>query len=168
MTSAPPIDRLNCPLELAFIAELTKNQRQFVTNKSAGVPNLEAAEAAGYSVRSADVTAGKLMMRPDIQAAIKAAASEGITTNNDPMPHKHYADPMHFLEDGMNQAKMPLAMRVDTARQLLPYKHARMGEVGKKASAKERAHFAIAAKSRFSPQSAPIMLRAIDGGKGKE
>ncbi len=103
------------------MTELTEKQRQFVTNKAAGVPNREAAEAAGYSVRSADVTAGKLMMRPDIQAAIKAAASVGITTNNDPMPRKHYADPMHFLEDVMNQAKMPLAMRVDAARQLLPY-----------------------------------------------
>ncbi len=149
------------------MTELTEKQRQFVTNKAAGVPNREAAEAAGYSVRSADVTAGKLMMRPDIQAAIKAAASVGITTNNDPMPRKHYADPMHFLEDVMNQAKMPLAMRVDAARQLLPYKHARMGEVGNKASAKERAH-AIAAKPRFSPQSAPTMLRAIEGGKRKE
>ena len=52
--------------------QLTEKQQAFIANKSAGVPNREAAIAAGYSPTAADVTAAKLLQRPEIKAAIKA------------------------------------------------------------------------------------------------
>lgn len=36
----------------------------------------------------------------------------------------------------MNLATLPVAVRADAAKQLLPYMHARMGETGKKENAR--------------------------------
>lgn len=135
-------------------------------NKAAGVKNREAAIAAGYAANNADVQAARMMQREDIKAAIKAAKAAGAKpqgVDTDAMPRKHYGDPMTFLEDVMNGARFTVALRVDAAKQLLPYKHARMGELGKKAKAKDRAEV-LTRTSRFSPQAAPV-LRAIEGGK---
>lgn len=142
--------------------KLTEKQQAFAVNKAAGVKNREAAIAAGYASSSADVTAAKLMIRDDIKAAIKAAKSssakpEGVTINA--MPRKHYADPMTFLEDVMNGPAFPVALRVDAAKQLLPYKHARMGEQGKKEKQKERAE-ALTRTPRFAT-SKPPQLRVV-------
>lgn len=146
------------------MSKLTEKQQSFAVNKAAGVRNREAAIAAGYAPNSADVTAAKLLGRDDIQAAIKAAEVEGGKDGGDLMPRKHYADAVSFLEDVMNHAKLPVAARIDAARHLLPYKHARVGELGKKAKAKERAE-ELTRSSRFSPKRPPTTLRAIDGGK---
>lgn len=146
--------------------KLTEKQQKFAINKAAGVRNREAAIAAGYAANSADVAAAKLMQREDIRKAIKAASAacakpEGVDI--DPMPRKRYPDALTFLADVMNGPKLPVALRVDAAKALMPYQHARMGEVGKKEKVKERAD-ALTRKSRFSPK-APPTLRAIEGGK---
>lgn len=148
------------------MANLNEKQQKFAINKAAGVKNREAAIAAGYAANNAGVQAARMMQRDDIKAAIKRARAagakpEGVTIN--PMPRKHYATPMAFLEDVMNGADFPVALRVEAAKQLLPYKHARMGEQGKKEKAKERAE-ALTRKPRFSPRTPPT-LRAIEGGK---
>lgn len=147
---------------------LTEKQQKFAINKAAGVKNREAAIAAGYAANNADVQAARMMQREDIKAAIKSAKAVGARPEGvaiaDPMPRKRYADPMTFLEDVMNHVQMPIALRVDAAKQLLPYKHARVGELGKKEKAKDRAE-ALTRKSRFGPSAPPTMLRAIEGGK---
>lgn len=130
---------------------LTEKQQKFAINKAAGVKNRDAAIAAGYAANNADVQAARMMQRDDIKAAIKSAKAAGAkseSVDTDPMARKHYADPMTFLEDVMNGVSFPVALRVDAAKQLLPYKRARMGELGKKAKAKGScrsayAHFAI-------------------------
>jgi phage terminase small subunit len=151
------------------MAKLTAKQQAFVANKAAGVTNRDAAIAAGYAVAGAAVSADKLMRNPAIRNAIKAAAKDTQHTDkgNAPvMPRAKYTDAMTFLKDMMNHAGLPIAMRADAAKQLLPYMHARIGEVGKKEKAKERAH-AIAGQ-RLRP-NAPPTLHAIDGGKaGKD
>lgn len=144
--------------------QLTEKQQAFIANKSAGVPNREAAIAAGYSPTAADVTAAKLLQRPEIKAAIKAAAKPGSVTiapDKHAMPSKHYADSLKFMVDAMNHAQLPVAMRFEAAKALLPYQHARLGEKGKKESAKERAH-AIAGKPKFAPKGAPPQLRIVE------
>lgn len=138
----------------------TEKQRNFIVNKVAGVKNREAAIAAGYAPNAADVTAAKLLQKPSIKAAIKAAkAAEPmppVATPQSIMPRTQYADPMLFLEDVMNHAQMPLAVRLDAAKSLLPYKHPRMGELGKKASAKDRAE-ALTTSSRFATKKPPTL-----------
>lgn len=165
---------------------LTEMQQQFVVNKAAGVKNREAAIAAGFSAKSADVQAGRMMGRADIKKAIAKAKRDmrkGVTERPDvdeddldndakkkSMPRAKYTDPIDFLTDLMNHKYMPVAMRADAAKQLLPYKHARIAEKGKKETAKERASAIAkggtksASKPKFATQSPPP-LRAIQGGK---
>ncbi len=146
--------------------KLTDKQQAFVTNKAAGVGNRDAAIAAGYAESSADVAAAKLVARADIKDAIKAASR---TTDAAPdkltMPRAEYTDPLEFLMDVMNHHHLPIAMRADAAKQLLPYHHARMGEIGKKELAQQRAQQVVgSARSLFAPK-APPKLRSIPGGK---
>jgi hypothetical protein len=119
------------------------------------------------------------MARPDIKAAIKVAkksmrggmqpegvniaVESGLDPKKNTMPKKHYADPLTFLTDVMNHTHLPIAMRADAAKQLLPYTHARIGEKGKKETAKDRAHQVAGTgkdakkKTRFSPKKAPVL-----------
>lgn len=144
------------------MTKLTEKQQAFAVNKAAGVPNREAAIAAGYAEGSADVAAHRLMKKPSIKAAIKAAtkghAPGGVgtkPTNTPKMPRAKYADPVTFLEDVMNHAELPLAMRADAAKHLLPYKHARMGEVGKKQAKADNAKAIARGRSKFATKAPP-------------
>ncbi|WP_242163365.1 terminase small subunit [Lysobacter sp. M15] len=146
------------------MTKLTDKQEAFAVNKAAGVPNREAAIAAGYAEGSADVAAHRLMQKPAIKAAIKAAvggkrAAPGVTTPK--MPRTKYADPVTFLEDVMNHGELPLAMRADAAKQLLPYKHARMGEVGKKQAKADNAKDIARGKHKFATKAAPPALSLV-------
>ena len=146
------------------MTKLTEMQELFVTNKAAGVPNREAAIAAGYAQGSADVAAHRLMQKPAIKAAIKDATKttpgvDAKTVNAPTMPRAKYGDPITFLEDVMNHQQLPVAMRADAAKQLLPYKHARMGETGKKQTKKENAQ-AIARGNSAKPAKPKFATRA--------
>lgn len=145
------------------MSNLTAKQRAFVVNKAAGVQNRDAAIAAGYAVAAADVTAAKLLKKPAIVSAIKAATkAQGvdIDSGQPSMPSDKYADAMSFLVDVMNHTKLPIAQRADAAKQLLPYHHARIGEAGKKEKAKDRAHALVGGRAKFAPKGAP-QLRVV-------
>lgn len=139
--------------------KLTEKQRLFVANKAAGCTNRDAAVAAGYAVGSASVAADKLMAMPAIRAALKAAGKAapavdmkaGVPT----MPRGSYADPKAFLLDVMNLEGLPIAVRADAAKQLLPYMHARMGETGKKEKAKEKAQEIARGRHKFATKAPP-------------
>lgn len=70
------------------------------------------------------------------------------------MPRAKYADPKAFRLDLMSLATVPIILRADAAKQLLPYMHARMGETGKKETAKEKAR-AIARGGRSKFEAPP-------------
>lgn len=147
------------------MTKLTDKQQAFVVNKAAGVANRDAAIAAGYAVAGAAVAADKLMRNPAVRSAIKAAAKDApgsdakLTTPV--MPRDRYDDPLSFLLDVMNHADLPLAMRADAAKQLLPYKHPRMGETGKKEAAKERAREIASSRHKFAPKAPPPRLTVV-------
>lgn len=162
---------------------LTEKQQAFVVNKAAGVKNKEAAIAAGYSASAAAVTASQLLARKDIKDAIAKAkrdmrangykvpkdADEEEQNKKTSMPRTRYTDPKDFLTDLMNHKHQPIAMRADAAFKLMPYMHARIGEKGKKETAKERAGEIArgggqSGKPKFATK-APPPLRAIPGGK---
>lgn len=130
--------------------ELTEKQRAFVVNKAAGVANKEAAIAAGYSAASADVQAANMLARPHIKAAIKAAAGVEVRTGSG--LRARYASPRELMEDVMNNPHFPDALRIAAAKDLLPYFHAKMGEMGKKEKARDVAEGAV---SRRAPLGVP-------------
>lgn len=139
---------------------MTPKMRRFVALKAMGVANKEAAIQAGYAANSADVSAGKLMMRADIKAAIEEAQTSSGSEAAQGMPRQHYPDSLTFLVDVMNHAAFPVAMRMDAARHLLPYQHAKLAEQGKKAKRKEEADKQTKA-GRFR-SDAPPHLRLVD------
>jgi phage terminase small subunit len=148
--------------------KLTEKQQSFVTNKAYGMRNKEAAISAGFSAKSADVQAATLLARADIKDAIKAAkkairaGGEKVPVDGDEADKKvmkdKYPDSLSFMVDAMNNPKLPPGVRFDAAKQLLPYQHARLGEKGKKESAKDRANeIAGTGKkvNKYAPKSAP-------------
>ncbi|MEN1957222.1 terminase small subunit [Luteimonas changyuni] len=141
------------------MTKLTEKQQAFVANKVAGVANRDAAIAAGYSVTGAAVAADKLMKHPGVLSAIKAAAPNvSAKANTLPkMPREKYTDPKVFLSDVMNLTTLPIAVRADAAKQLLPYQHAKMGEVGKKQSKVDRAKVITAGRGKFAPKAPPAL-----------
>ncbi len=142
--------------------KLTQKQQDFITNKAAGVTNRDAAIAAGYAVGGAAVAADKLMRNPAVRAAIKAATKDtqpvGMKSGMPTMPKATYADAKQFLMDAMNHKDLPIAARADYAKALLPYQHARMGETGKKETAKDRARKIAGRRGAFRPKQPPLRL----------
>lgn len=142
--------------------KLTEKQRQFILNKLAGCTNRDAAVAAGYAVGSASAAADKLMAMPAIRAALKVTPGVDTKAGTPTMPRSKYADPKTFLLDVMNLDGLPIAVRADAAKQLLPYMHARMGETGKKETAKENARkIARGGRSKFATRQAPPKLTVV-------
>lgn len=146
------------------MTHFTEKQQAFIASKAAGATHRDAAIAAGYSMASANVRASELMRRPDIKAAVKAAAKPGSVVITRDVPSKHYADSLQFMVDAMNNGQLPVAMRFEAAKALLPYQHARIGETGKKESAKDRARAIVGGQRRgkFTPKGAPPHLRIVD------
>lgn len=153
------------------MSKFTEKQLAFVANKAAGVPNREAAIAAGYGVNSAKVTASQLMQRPDIKAAIRSAikaVTVSVPSGQGKRPtllRGRYKDSMSLLMDAMNCEQFPIGVRIDCAKALLPYQHARLGETGKKEKAKERAR-EVTRRSKFGPKQPPKLH--VVGGKVPE
>lgn len=148
------------------MADFTEKQSQFIANKVAGMQNRDAAIAAGYSERSADTQAGKLMMRDDITDAIGLARGDAADDSDDAGMRTDYPDSLSFLQDAYNNPKLSKSMRLSAAVAALPYEHAKLGEQGKKEKAKDRAREA-SQRPKFAAKHPPT-LRAIDGGKSTE
>jgi phage terminase small subunit len=171
------------------MANLTEKQAAFVSGKLAGLPHREAAIHAGYAASSAEQTATKLMRHPSIKAALRKGkrvsdagfkrrqevddeldgVGESAQLERNQMPQERYEDSMEFLKDAMNLRTLPIAARADYAKALLPFQHAKVGDKGKKQTAKERAAeiagaerkngtdggTVVEAGSRFRVKSAP-------------
>lgn len=146
--------------------KITAKQKSFIDNKLAGCTNRDAAIAAGYSVSAASSTADKLMQHPTVRAALKAAGKVAPGVSAPRLPREHYADPKDMLLDVMNMGALPIAIRADAAKQLMPYCHARVGELGKKEKAKDKAMDVVGGKTgkradgrpRFAPGRAPNVV----------
>jgi phage terminase small subunit len=145
------------------MTHFTEKQQAFITSKAAGATHRDAAIAAGYSMASANVRASELMRRPDIKAAVKAAAKPGRVDIAPALPSERCADSLKFMMNAMNNPQLPVAMRFEAAKAMLPYLHTRMGETGKKESAKERARgIANGGRGKFTPKAAPPQLRIVE------
>lgn len=152
--------------------ELTGKHRAFADAKLAGMSNRDAAIAAGYSAKTAGPAGTRLAKRPDIAAFIAKYQRNGTSPPPEapPPPARPsfdinlaitYSDPLDFLKAAMNDPAASDKLRVEAAKALLPFVHARKGEGGKK---EQKQADAQKVASRFG-QAAPPRLAAAGGKK---
>lgn len=141
---------------------LTDRKRKFIAALRSGLVGAEAARKAGYSAATAAQAASRLMKDPEIKAGVlnnaKAAkatppAGERQTVRQQA---KRYEDPAQFLTDLMNNAMEDIKIRKEAATALLPYKHKKLGEGGKKDAAQDAAE--KVASGRFAPKQPPKLV----------
>jgi len=134
---------------------LNEQKLRYVALRIAGVNKLQSAIGAGYSAKSAQPAASRLERDLEVAAAILAGGVEPavkmvpkgtaarLETTIDqvvedalnPIPlidKTRYEDPKNFLLDEMNDPLIPKAVRHDAAKALMPFLHAKKGELGKK------------------------------------
>lgn len=127
---------------------LTDKKRRFAEALKSGASNRDAAVAAGYSEKTAAQAGSRLAKDPDVLAHIgrkesvveaqQQAKAEGKPTSLDAIS-RTYDDPKDFLRAVMNYAGEDMKLRVDAAKVLMPYEHAKPGEKGKKEERNDRA-----------------------------
>jgi len=144
---------------------LVGKMRAFANALLAGKSKKDAAIAAGYSSKTASAAGTRLAKDVRVVAYLaerQKAASAGEKAAPalppfDPSNPILYTDPMAFLTAAMNDGTIPEKQRIEAAKALLPFKHRRLGEGGKK---QEREDAAKNVASRFAPQ-APPKLKAV-------
>lgn len=150
---------------------LTGKKRAFADAVLAGFSNKEAAIRAGYSEATASAAGSRLVKDKDVKARLDQARQEqagsgrtaappagGLPVDTIEIPST--ADPVEFLTNVMNEPAADLRLRIDAAKAMLPFKHKKLGEGGKKEQAGEKAK---GVASRFGQAAAPRLAAA--GGK---
>jgi phage terminase small subunit len=152
-----------------MLMALTGKKRAFADAVLAGSSNGEAAIAAGYSAKTAPQAGSRLVkdvavaayLAVNRQAPTKPAKATAKAPPSAPEgegeEYEYTIDPESFLTAAMNDPGLEMRMRVDAAKALMPYKHPKLGEGGKKEQKQEAAK--SAAKGKFA--SAPPPLRAV-------
>lgn len=69
-----------------------------------------------------------------------------------------HEDPMSFLLALMNNDDADIKLRADAAKAMLPFKHVKLGEGGKK---QQEADLAKKVASKFAASTPPALLRAV-------
>lgn len=145
---------------------MTPKMQAFINAIAAGAPNLEAAVAAGYSRATAHQAASRLLAHPEVKKGLKAArkqqAASSVAIKKGEKPPEGatamrggHKDSLEFMEEIMGEATLPLALRFEAAKQLLPYQHARIGEKGKKESKQDAAR--EVGRGKFAPKKPPAL-----------
>lgn len=147
--------------------DLTGKHRAFADAVLAGKSNKDAAIAAGYSEKTAGPQGSRLAKHPAIVAFLKKYKKAGAP--KPPPPPKAppapkfditaallTSDPLVFLTAAMNDPAAPPKLRVEAAKALMPFVHARKGEGGKKEASAEAAKKAA---NKFATPAAPGLKR---------
>ncbi|HEY0062983.1 MAG TPA: terminase small subunit [Telluria sp.] len=116
---------------------LTGRKRVFADAVLAGLTNKKAAIKAQYSEATASAAGSRLVKDKAVveYLAAKRAASATPPQESAPpvLPSPAYeTDPMRFLERQMNDDELEMRFRIDVAKALMPFKHTKLGEGGKK------------------------------------
>ena len=121
---------------------LTGKKRAFADAVLAGLSNKEAAIRAGFSEKTASAAGSRNVKDPDVKAYLdqrrQAPATAGARMPPEPGPSDEAfdipptADPVEFLTKVMNEPAADLRLRIDAAKAMLPFKHKKLGEGGKK------------------------------------
>jgi phage terminase small subunit len=147
---------------------LTSKKRAFADAVLAGLSNKEAAIRAGFSEKTASAARSRNDKDPDVKAYIDqrplAPATAGARVLPAPVPTDEAfdipltADPVEFLIKVMNEPAADLWLRIDAAKAMLPFKHKKLGESGKK-DLKDDAAKAVGA-GKFSATAPPKLVAA--------
>ena len=145
---------------------LTGKKRAFADAVLAGFSNKEAAIRAGFSEKTASAAGSRNVKDPDVKAYLDQRRGTGATGGaNVPTPPPQAddvvdipstTDPMEFLTNLMNEPAADIRIRADVAKALMPFKHQKLGEGGKKDQKNEDAKKVA---SRFAA-AAPPQLKA--------
>lgn len=150
---------------------LTGKKRAFADAVLAGFSNKEAAIRAGFSEKTASAAGSRNVKDPDVKAYLDAhrknAAAGAKSTSakfaplDDAIEIPPTADPVEFLTKVMNEPAADLRLRIDAAKAMLPFKHQKLGEGGKKDQKQDAA--AKASAGKFAAAAPPKLIAA--GGK---
>lgn len=146
---------------------LTGKKRAFADAVLAGFSNKEAAIRAGFSAATAAQAGSRNVKDPDVKAYLderrRTTPAEGSKAPPaSPLPLDAIdipatADPVEFLTKVMNEPAADLRLRIDAAKAMLPFKHQKLGEGGKKDQKNEEAKKVA---SRFGA-GRPPSLKAV-------
>jgi phage terminase small subunit len=151
---------------------LTGKKRAFADAVLAGFSNKEAAIRAGYSEKTASAAGSRLAKEPGIKKYIDerrpTAGAPSVRQQTPPPPPEEIPfdipetdDPIKFLTTIMNEPAADLRYRMDAAKAMLPFKHQKLGEGGKKDQRQDAA--AKASAGKFAAAAPPKLVAA--GGK---
>lgn len=146
---------------------LTGKKRAFADAVLAGFSNKEAAIRAGFSEKTASAAGSRNVKDPDVKAYLEQRRAGGggevAKVALPPPPADNLVDipstddPMEFLTKLMNEPSADIRIRADVAKAMLPFKHQKLGEGGKKDQKNENAKKVA---SRFAA-AAPPQLKAV-------
>lgn len=157
---------------------LTGKKKLFAEAKKAGKSNKDAALAAGYSAATASQAGSRLVKDKDVVAYLGDARKKAVARPKAQTPEDAaviaaatgagfdlntiltFSDPKAFLLAAMNDQETEPKLRIDAAKTLMPFVHAKVGEAGKK---EQRDAAAKKVASRFAPAAPPKLVAA--GGK---
>jgi phage terminase small subunit len=149
---------------------LTAKKRHFADAVLAGKANKDAAIEAGYSVATASAAGSRLVKDKDVALymAAQRIQHESKPKSVPPKPGAAvddadfdldslttFTDPKAFLIAAMNDGRTEPKLRVDAAKALMPFVHAKVGEAGKKDA---KADAAKKAASKFGALAPPLKL----------
>ena len=155
---------------------LNPTDEKFVAAIVRGMNQTEAAIAAGLSEKSAQAAGARLRKKKSV---VDALAAIGFSTPGAPItiPTSNAQDPedeeepiddlpktedsLEFLEAVVANPRIPLGRRMEAAKTLLPFQHAKIGEKGKKATKADGAAAAAAEGNKFGARAAPAALKAV-------
>lgn len=149
---------------------LNESQELFFKATLRGEKPEQAAISAGLSPKTAKAAGFRMRKHPAIVAALaavgigtKAAPTgkpEASTDESEPdivtVEIEQTEDPKVFLTALMNCPKAGVKARLEAAKALLPFEHAKVGEKGKKESQVDAAH--EVAKGKFSAGRPPKLV----------
>jgi phage terminase small subunit len=121
---------------------LTGKKRAFADAVLAGLSNKEAAIRAGFSEKTASAAGSRNVKDPDVKAYLDqrrrppefagASTPPALGHADEAFDIPPTADPVEFLTKVMNEPAADLRLRIDAAKAMLPFKHKKLGEGGKK------------------------------------
>lgn len=147
---------------------LTEKKRRFAEALLSGASNKKAAIDAGYSEKTAPQVGSKLAKDADVLAYLERrrkfdqataevkAETQKVNSERAAETEASGNDPIAFLERMMANELEDPKLRIDAAKALLPYKHAKKGELGKKEQAQVKA--SEVAQGRFGSRKPPLSV----------
>lgn len=151
---------------------LNPTDEKFLAATLRGATPEEAAIAAGLSEKTARVAGARLRKKP---AIVEALAAIGIATpgaptagpavtNSEPEPEEvadiglpRTEDSLEFLEAVVANPNIPLGRRLEAAKTLLPFQHAKIGEKGKKETKAEGAKQTAGGTDVYATRKPPAL-----------